>query len=223
MIRPRLNSSLRLFALFLMAFVANKTALANQLTSNSSYYTALTPEQKDFLENALEQSTLPSYCPQTAFYSQRARGDSLATAGLKADYVLVDKKRRWVHLLNQGQVLKSYRMALGGAPLGDKNHEGDGKTPEGLYFIDLKNTRSDFHLSLRINYPNRKDLKEAALRGIQDPGKDIMLHGLPNSWLRRKFIKHPQDWTRGCIAVNNPEIQQIFERVELGTLIEICP
>lgn len=191
-------------------------------TEKSDHVEALTPQEKQYLEYGIEASDLPSVCPQTKIFAEKTVWNAKLPI-TKVDFILVDKKRRLLHLLNEGHIQKSFRIALGGNPTGDKTYEGDQRTPEGMYFFELKNKSSDYYLSLRINYPNNKDIKEARENGIKDPGKDIMLHGLPNSWIKRKFIRHPQDWTKGCIAVTNHEIQEIFSLVQLGTLIEICP
>lgn len=185
-------------------------------------YEYLTPQEKDILERTLEQTPPHSLCPRTAEFSRKSREESLPM-GTKSDFILVDKQRRLIHLLHGEQVLATYHMALGGRPVGHKVMEGDERTPEGLYFFDLKNERSEYHLSLRINYPNSRDLKNAKEKGIPAPGKDIMIHGLPNSWIKRKLIRHPRDWTRGCMAVTSSEVEEIFAAVELGSLIEICP
>ncbi|UOF02190.1 L,D-transpeptidase family protein [Bdellovibrio reynosensis] len=187
----------------------------------TEHYEYLTPTEKLLLENGINESTLESRCPRTAEFAKKARWD--APLKEKADFILVDKKRRLIHIINQETVLASFRMALGTNPVGDKIAEGDARTPEGVYFIDLKNRKSEFHLSLGINYPNSKDIEEAKQKGINFPGKDIMIHGLPNGWLKRKVIKHPRDWTKGCMAVRDYEIEYIFTAVDLGTLIEICP
>lgn len=191
-------------------------------TEKNDFYEALTPQEKEYLEYGIEKSELPSLCPHTKSFATNAIWKTKQPI-TKVDLVLVDKKRRLLHLLNEGHIQKSYRMALGGNPTGDKAFEGDLRTPEGMYFFELKNKSSDYYLSLKINYPNAQDIRESQKKGIKDPGKDIMLHGLPNSWVKRKFIRHPQDWTKGCIAVTNSEIQEIFSVVQLGTLIEICP
>ncbi|MGZ3768025.1 MAG: L,D-transpeptidase family protein [Bdellovibrio sp.] len=180
----------------------------------------LSPEEKAVIEKKLEEEKPPSLCERTEGFFQKS---PIVNQQAKVDKILVDKKRRLLHLLNGEEVIATYRMALGFNPTGHKEMEGDGRTPEGLYFIELKNLKSAYYLSLRVNYPNAKDLAAALLKGIKDPGKDIMIHGLPNNWFVRKIIKHPADWTKGCMAVTNEEIKQIYSMVNLGTLIEICP
>jgi murein L,D-transpeptidase YafK len=143
----------------------------------------------------------------------------------KADFILVDKTNKRLYLWHKNRVLKSYNVALGFAPSGHKQQEGDGRTPEGIYSINLKNPQSLFFLSLGISYPNAADRKSAAERGVS-PGGDIMIHGLPNDPLKFKLVSliHPfYNWTDGCIAVSNEEIQEIYSAVNTGTRIEICP
>lgn len=145
-----------------------------------------------------------------------------APAGERATRILVEKSARTLSLLRNGTIIKSYRMALGGNPVGTKRREGDSKTPEGRYKIDFKNNASRFHLSLRISYPDAEDRKQAAAAGAP-PGGDIFIHGLPNGlgWLGAAH--RARDWTDGCIAVTNEEIEEIWSLVETGTPIEIRP
>lgn len=139
----------------------------------------------------------------------------------KSDLIIADKSRRLLHLIKDDQVIRTYRMALGKEPVGDKKCEGDNKTPEGFYTISYKNSGSDFHRSLAVDYPRQQDINEARKLGC-DAGSDIMIHGLPNSRFKRAFINHPSDWTRGCMAVTNAEIQEIWRLVDTKTPIEIC-
>ena len=120
-----------------------------------------------------------------------------------------------MHLLHHESVLKSYDVDLGFAPTGDKEKEGDGRTPEGLYMIDRRNPNSEFHLSLGISYPNEEDIRLAEELG-EDPGGDIFIHGESNPlrWRRR-------DWTLGCIAVTNREMEEVYAMVRDGTPIMI--
>ncbi len=115
------------------------------------------------------------------------------------------------------RVLKSYKIGLGFAPEGDKKVEGDGKTPEGRYFIDRRNPRSQFYLSLGISYPNARDRAEARALG-ESPGGDIFIHGQPLSGRPSS-----QDWSAGCISVKNREIREIYRMVGNGTVIDIYP
>lgn len=141
---------------------------------------------------------------------------------LKADKVLVLKKERRLELIREGKVFKSYRIALGGNPVGAKAMQGDQKTPEGMYVIDRRNPQSLYHLSLHISYPNADDIRRARKNQV-DPGGDIMIHGLPKqyAWVGKAQAEH--DWTWGCIAVSNEEIDEISRLVPNGTPIEIRP
>lgn len=118
--------------------------------------------------------------------------------------------------------MRSYRVALGRAPAGDKRRIGDGRTPEGVYTIDGRNGASEFHRSLHVSYPSAADRRSAHEAG-DDPGGDIMIHGLPDdaAWVGGDHTRF--DWTEGCIAVTNEEIDELWELVADGTPIEIRP
>ncbi|MEJ6638945.1 MAG: L,D-transpeptidase family protein [Octadecabacter sp.] len=126
--------------------------------------------------------------------------------------VVVQKGRRQMFLMNANQVLESYDFELGFAPTGHKQVEGDGKTPEGAYFIDRKNPNSSFYLSIGISYPNEADRAKARAMG-ESPGGDIFIHGTP------KRFRHDPDWTWGCIAVKDREMENIYAMVNVGTPI----
>ncbi len=138
---------------------------------------------------------------------------------LQADYVLVDKSDRTLTLMRDGAAVKTYAIGLGDAPEGHKQFEGDERTPEGLYEIDWRNPNSSYHLSLHISYPNAADVAFAAEQG-RSPGGDIMIHGQPN-YLPLGTL--PGDWTDGCIAVSNTEMNELWNAVPNGTPIEIIP
>lgn len=141
---------------------------------------------------------------------------------VKADRILVDKAARRLELRRGPLLLRQYRIALGFQPVGDKRREGDGRTPEGFYSIDWRNPESDFYLSLHISYPSAEDRAEAAARG-EDPGGLIMIHGMPNG-LGPASVEHPyRDWTNGCIAVTNREMEEIWHLVDDGTQVIIRP
>ncbi|MBL8252184.1 MAG: L,D-transpeptidase family protein [Candidatus Competibacter sp.] len=144
------------------------------------------------------------------------------SSALLADRIVVYKAERELLLVAEGKTLKRYRIALGGRPQGHKTQEGDRRTPEGVYRIAGRNPRSAYHLSLRINYPNEDDRIQAASRGVS-PGGDIMIHGLPNGfgWVGR--LHRWVDWTAGCIAVTDSEIEEIWRAVSDGTPVEIKP
>ena len=136
--------------------------------------------------------------------------------------VLVEKGARRMTLWVAGYAVREYRVALGREPVGDKRVAGDGRTPEGHYTIDGRNPGSEFHRSLHISYPNAADVRSAREAGAS-PGGEIMIHGLPNAadWVEREHTRF--DWTEGCIAVTNEEIDEIWELVADGTPIEIRP
>jgi len=148
-------------------------------------------------------------------------GTVLAAPPAKADRVLVVKHRRELLLLRGNTVLKAYPIALGFQPVGPKQREGDGRTPEGTYVIDRRLPASHYHLALHISYPSATDRSHAAaLR--QEPGGAIMIHGMP-SWFGRDDLQFAADWTNGCIAVSNSAIEEIWRAVDDGTTIEIRP
>lgn len=138
------------------------------------------------------------------------------------DKVLIEKKKRRLTLISKGEAIKSYKIALGGNPVGPKERRGDNKTPEGNYTIESRNRHSDYHLSLRISYPNEKDKKRAKELGVS-PGGDIMIHGIKNglSWVGGFHTEI--DWTEGCIAVTNKEMEEIVRLVPNGIPVEIRP
>jgi murein L,D-transpeptidase YafK len=140
----------------------------------------------------------------------------------KADQVLVLKKERTLTLLARGQVIRTYKVALGGSPVGAKQQQGDRKTPEGHYVLDRRNPKSQFYKSIHISYPNETDRRRAEERGVA-PGGDIMIHGLPNGYGALGASHRLHDWTDGCIAVTDSEIDEIWKLVPDGTPIEIQP
>lgn len=129
--------------------------------------------------------------------------------------VLVTKGERKMYLLNGTRVLKKYDIGLGFAPEGHKQFEGDGRTPEGTYIIDRRNPNSQFYLSIGISYPNQTDIRRALAMGKR-PGGDIFIHGRP-----KKDRNGKRDWTAGCIAVTNREMEDIYAMVRNGTPITI--
>jgi tetratricopeptide (TPR) repeat protein len=148
--------------------------------------------------------------------------ERVATLMGPADRILIEKIERRLTLFSKGKVLKTYQIALGGNPNGPKERQGDNKTPEGTYVIDSRNKNSRYHLSLHISYPNEKDKKRAKGLGVS-PGGDIMIHGIKNglSWVGDMHTEI--DWTKGCIAVTDEEIEEINRVVPLGTIVEIRP
>ncbi|WKN42667.1 L,D-transpeptidase family protein [Tunicatimonas pelagia] len=138
------------------------------------------------------------------------------------DRIVVEKGQRQMHVYLGDSLLKTYRIALGFNPIGHKEIEGDGKTPEGLYYIDSKNPNSAYHLNLGVSYPNELDKAHAEKLG-KSPGGDIKIHGLKNGLGFVEAAHLQQDWTAGCIAITNEEIEELFRSVPIGTPIEIKP
>jgi murein L,D-transpeptidase YafK len=141
---------------------------------------------------------------------------------LRVDQVVVLKKERTLELLGQGKVIKTYNVALGGDPVGPKARQGDHKTPEGVYVLDFRNAHSQFYKSIHISYPSEHDRALARQKGVS-PGGDIFVHGLPNGYGAIGAAHRLKDWTDGCIAVTDDEIDQIWKAVQDGTQIEIRP
>lgn len=137
-------------------------------------------------------------------------------SGPEVTLIEVHKSARRMYLLHNGKVLKDYRIKLGGNPIGPKQFEGDQKTPEGAYLISHRNPNSTYHLSLGINYPNQVDRDFAKSNGKR-PGGDIFIHGGPNKLFAGR------DWTAGCIAVKDREMEEIFAMVSPGVQINIYP
>lgn len=140
----------------------------------------------------------------------------------KADKVVVVKKDRTITLFRNGAILKTYTIALGGSPVGPKTSQGDHKTPEGIYVLDSRNAHSRFYRSIHISYPNAEDRRRASKLGTA-PGGDIFLHGLPNGFGWLGNTHRLKDWTDGCIAVTNDEMDEIWSAVPSGTPFEIRP
>jgi murein L,D-transpeptidase YafK len=134
----------------------------------------------------------------------------------RANHIVVSKSKRVLELRADKEILKRYSVDLGFTPQGHKLRSGDGRTPEGLYWIDRRNPRSEFYLSIGVSYPNAVDVARARTLGV-DPGGDIMIHGQP----MRRPKGRDRDWTAGCIAVSNDEIEEIWALTPLGVPITI--
>ncbi len=147
---------------------------------------------------------------------------SAQNSSTSVDRVAVYKSQRKLVLLAQGKEVKSYRIALGGEPVGPKTRQGDHRTPEGSYVLDARNPNSQYYKAFHISYPNANDRAAARKLGVS-PGGDIMLHGLPKqyAWVGKSQSLH--DWTDGCIAVSDEEMDEIWKLVRVGTAIEIKP
>ena len=149
-------------------------------------------------------------------------GSGFASTSETVDQVVVVKSQRTLTLLSKGKTIRSYKVALGGEPVGAKQQQGDHKTPEGRYVLDRRNAKSRFYKSIHVSYPNQGDRKRAAQRGV-DAGGDIMVHGLPNRFGWLGAAHREKDWTDGCIAVTDKEMDEIWDLVRDGTPIEIQP
>lgn len=136
------------------------------------------------------------------------------------DRIIVEKAARRMVLVQGGQPVREYRIALGFSPLGDKARQGDGRTPEGVFAIDRRNDRSAYHLSLGLDYPQPEHRARAQAGGF-DPGGDIMIHGQPNALGDEVVLRG--DWTAGCIAVSNAEMREIWAATDAQTVVEIRP
>jgi murein L,D-transpeptidase YafK len=141
-------------------------------------------------------------------------------AGTAIDRIVVEKSTKTLSIFRDGKQIKIYRIALGRNPLGAKQEEGDMKTPEGIYKIDSRNPQSSFHLALHISYPSDEDNRRAVARGVS-PGSDIMIHGIQNGrgWIGA--FHRWKDWTAGCIALTDEEIEELWRVTPDGTAIEI--
>ena len=140
----------------------------------------------------------------------------------KADLIVIVKSTRTMTLMNGGKVLKTYKVALSAHSVGGKERLGDDKTPEGLYTVDWKNAQSKFHLALHVSYPNAADRERAKKLGV-DPGGEIEIHGIGAKYGYLGALHRQVDWTAGCIAVTNEEMDEIWKLVAVGTPIEIKP
>lgn len=143
-------------------------------------------------------------------------------AGEKADLVVVEKSKNLLSLYKTGRLLASYHAVFGGNAVGPKEMKDDGKTPEGRYILDSKKSDSAFHKAFHVSYPNSKDIARARKLDV-DPGGDIMVHGQKNGLGWVSFISQRFNWSRGCIALSNKDIDAMWEAVDGGTPIDILP
>ncbi|HXR19086.1 MAG TPA: L,D-transpeptidase family protein [Steroidobacteraceae bacterium] len=172
----------------------------------------------DIASNSIDDSVRP------ALPAPGALGDNGVLSAIVplADAIVVRKAERRLYLMRRGEVLRSYRVALGLVPEGPKQRAGDFRTPEGRYQLTRRNPRSDYFLSIQVSYPNYRDLRRARHEHV-DPGGSIMLHGLPNN------LRHPpeyyakSDWTDGCIAMSDSDMVELWMMTQDNTPIEILP
>lgn len=139
----------------------------------------------------------------------------------RVDKVLVVKSEQQMYLLHRDQILKSYRVSLG-KKQGPKRYEGDMRTPEGLYWLDWRKPSERYNLSINISYPNEQDLARANDMG-KPPGNLIMIHGTPNDPEFPEWFFSTLNWTEGCIALTNKDMEEVWQLVPDNTLIEIRP
>lgn len=138
------------------------------------------------------------------------------------DSIVVEKKARRLTLFRDGRAVRTYLVALGLSPVGDKLRAGDHRTPEGLFYIDRRNPDSRYHLALHISYPDAAHIARSQAIGAE-PGGDIMIHGLPNGMGSAGPLHRLNDWTNGCVALTDEEIDEIWSVVPIGTPVEIKP
>jgi murein L,D-transpeptidase YafK len=160
-------------------------------------------------------------CIAAAFLFVHRNGNKLSS-GTTIDRIVIGKSERKLSIFRGGRKLKTYRVALGRCPIGAKEQEGDMKTPEGVYTIDSLKPDSDYHLALHISYPSAEDVARATGRGV-DAGFDIEIHGLPNGGGELGKAHPIEDWTAGCIAVTDEEIEELYRVTPVGTVVEIKP
>jgi murein L,D-transpeptidase YafK len=162
-------------------------------------------------------------CGLTLLLSPLLLTDAQAPAPeVHADQIIVVKSQHRMTLLSHGKPIKVYQVALGGGGLEPKQRAGDARTPEGHYTLDSKNTSSRFHIAFHISYPNDADRARAKKAGVS-PGGDIMIHGVEKKYESLGSLQHDYDWTEGCIALTNPEIEEFAKLVSIGTPVEIRP
>jgi murein L,D-transpeptidase YafK len=198
-------------------------SLINGVTDKGKMIVTQEKQIKVFEQEGREKSnTIIEQQKKIAALEQEIKSKSFAIQCEPADKILIEKKERRLTLFSKNKVLKTYKIALGGNPIGPKERKGDNKTPEGIYTIDSRNRNSKYHLSLHVSYPNEKDRKRAKELGVS-PGGDIAIHGIKNGfwWVDRFHVW--RDWTRGCIAVTDKEIEEIDKLVPNGTIVEIRP
>jgi len=171
---------------------------------------------------ALSTIALAIGCLFAAASPAQQPGQNPAGANQPVDRIVVVKSTRTLNLQNGDHVLKTYKVALGSNPIGAKEREGDHKTPEGEYFVDAKNPQSQFYMALHLSYPSAADRVRARKLGAS-PGGDVEIHGLGRAYGWVGARHRLTDWTDGCVAVTNEEIEDIFKMVAVGTRVEIKP
>jgi len=146
----------------------------------------------------------------------------IIAASKTADLVRVKKSEARLYLVQHGVPFASFHVAFGPHPQGPKSRQGDGRTPEGRYLLDSRNPHSSYYKALHVSYPNAEDRRHAAQLGVS-PGGDIMVHGQPNGWGAYAALTQRSNWTLGCIALSNEDMDVVWDSVPVGTPIEIDP
>jgi murein L,D-transpeptidase YafK len=139
-----------------------------------------------------------------------------------ADYVLVEKSKHTLTLLKSGKSIGTYHVVFGGNPAGHKEREGDNKTPEGIYMLDSKNANSGYFKAIHISYPNAEDIAKAKSKNVS-AGGFVMIHGQKNGFAWASFVVQKINWTAGCIALNNEDLEKVWKSISVPTKIEIKP
>ena len=221
------QKALQCFEKVVSDFPESKYKLDSQMMILQIHNVIIKDKRIDAQQQELETSrqTLARQADEIAELRENAEALEAKVFALRtepADRVLIEKKARRLTLFTNGEVIKTYKIALGGNPVGPKERQGDNKTPEGIYTIDSRNGNSGYHLALHISYPNADDKRRARERGVA-PGGDIMIHGIKNGFEALGLSHAEKDWTEGCIAVTNQEMEEIYRFVPNGTIVEIRP
>ena len=221
------QKALQCFEKVVSDFPESKYKLDSQMMILQIHNVIIKDKRIDAQQQELETSrqTLARQADEIAELRENAEALEAKVFTLRtepADWVLIEKKARRLTLFTNGEVIKTYKIALGGNPVGPKERQGDNKTPEGIYTIDSRNGNSGYHLALHISYPNADDKRRARERGVA-PGGDIMIHGIKNGFEALGLSHAEKDWTEGCIAVTNQEMEEIYRFVPNGTIVEIRP
>jgi len=162
------------------------------------------------------------FAPAAHADSRERFGATMQQSISPVDRIVVRKGERRMYLMSGDEVLRAYHVSLGLSPVGPKDRSGDFRTPEGSYRLARRNPRSDYYLSIQIDYPNREDMARARRNRVK-PGGSIMIHGLPNLLRKDPEYYLTQDWTNGCIAVSNADMLEIWTLVSNNTPIDIVP
>ncbi len=155
-------------------------------------------------------------------YIEKQTGPTISKISVTIDSICIDKSSRSLMAYQDNILLKTYTVSLGGNPIGHKVQKDDKRTPEGQYRIKNKTTQTNFHKTLILSYPNEKDKREAKKKGV-DPGSGIEIHGLAKRWVRFGKLHRLSDWTQGCIALTNEEVDELYEHIQTGCPVLIIP